>query len=141
MARLEVNYGNFERIEATLNGIGREGIRRILEAGAAAAVDDMRKAIIDARHVRTGDMRDSVRAGEYHETLGGGSISVYPQDEDRHGVANAKKAFVINYGRGKKKAGSKMGDKFITGRLSETEQVVRAAMEAEAERLMSESNG
>lgn len=140
MARVEIDYGGFDRIEASFNGMSRDGIRRIVEAGAAAAVEEMKKAITEHRHVRTGDMLGSVRAGQYHEELDGGYMAVYPQDEDRHGVSNTVKAFVINYGRGKKKKGSRMGDKFITSKEDRTEAVVKAAMQAEADRLIDEMN-
>lgn len=140
MARLTVDYGGFDRIEATFDGMSRGGIRRIVEAGAKVAADEMRKRIIEARHVRTGSMRDSVRYGEYRETLGGGQMSVYPQGEDAHGVSNTVKAFVINYGRGKKKRTARMGDEFITGPIQQTEAAVKAAMQAEADRLADEMN-
>jgi len=140
MARLTIDYGGFDRIEASFDGMSRGGIRRIVEAGAAAAAEEMRKAIVEARHVRTGSMRDSVRAGDYHETLGGGYMSVYPQGEDRHGVSNTVKAYVINYGRGRKKRTARMGDRFITDREDKTEAIVTAAMQAEADRLIDEAN-
>jgi len=140
MARLTIDYGGFDRIEASFDGMSRGGIRRIVEAGAAAAAEEMRKAIVEARHVRTGSMLDSVRAGDYHETLGGGYMSVYPQGEDRHGVSNTVKAFVINYGRGRKKRTARMGDRFITDREDKTEAIVTAAMQAEADRLIDEAN-
>lgn len=140
MARLTIDYGGFGKIEAAFDNMSRGSIRKIVEAGAAADVEEMRKDIVEARHVRTGSMRDSVRAGDYHETLGGGYMSVYPQGEDRHGVSNTVKAFVINYGRGKKKRTARMGDKFITGHEDRTEQVVTAAMQAEADRLVDELN-
>lgn len=136
MAQMEIDYDGFDRIEASLEGMGRNGVRRIVEAGATAAADEMRRAITEAHHVRTGDMLSSVRAGEYHETLGGGYMAVYPQGEDRHGISNTVKAFVINYGRGRRKKGSRMGDRFITDKEDKTEAIVLAAMQAEAENLM-----
>lgn len=140
MARLTIDYGGLGRIEASFDGMSRSGIRRIVEAGAAAAAEEMRKAIVEARHVRTGSMLGSVRAGDYHETMGGGYMSVYPQGEDLHGVSNTVKAYVINYGRGRKKRTARMGDRFITGREDKTEAIVTAAMQAEADRLADELN-
>lgn len=140
MAKVEIDYGGFDRIEASFEGMGRDGIRRIVEAGAAAAVVEMKKAITEHHHVRTSDMLNSVRAGEYHEELDGGYMAVYPQDNDRHGVSNTVKAFVINYGRGKKKRTARMGDKFITGKEDQTEAIVTAAMQAEVDRLIDEMN-
>ena len=138
MANLTIDYGGFDRIQASFEGLSRDAVRRIVEAGAKAAAEEMRKNIVEARHVRTGDMRDSVRAGKYHETLGGGFMAVYPQGEDRHGISNTVKAFVVNYGRGKQKPGSRMGDKFITSKTDHAEEVVKAAMQAEADRLTAE---
>ena len=135
MASMTVDYASLDRISASLDGMTRGTIKSIVEAGAKADADEMRKAIEDAHHVRTGNMRDSVRAGEYHETLDGGYMAVYPQGEDSHGVSNTVKAYVINYGRGRRKPGSRLGDKFITTRLPETEEIATAAMQAEADRL------
>lgn len=140
MAQMTIDVNGFDRIEASFDGMGRGMIRKIVEAGAAAAVEEMRKNTTEAHHVRTGSMLAGVRAGEYHETLGGGYMAVYPQGTDAHGVSNTLKAFVINYGRGKKKPGSRMGDKFITGKDSKTEAIVKAAMQAEADRLMDNMN-
>ena len=124
-----------------LEKLGRPMIRRIVEAGADAAVEHMRQRITEL-HRRTGDMAESVAKAEYKETLGGGSQLVYPQGADRRGVDNAKKAYVINYGRGKKQnrdgSRSRMGDHFID-RDPDVERIVREAMERESDRAMSEA--
>ena len=101
MAKMTVEAGDelstaVERLEVSMR---RGGIRRIVEAGARVAIDEMRAAT-EAHHVRTGNMRDAVGMAEYHETLEGGSVNVYPQGTDSRGVRNAMKAFVINYGIG-----------------------------------------
>lgn len=140
MAKLTVDYSGFDRIEATFDHMSRGSIRRIVEAGAKAATQEMKKAVQAAHHVRTGDMLQSVGPGEYHETLNGGYMAVYPQGTDQHGVANAMKAFVINYGRGRKKRNGKMGDQFITGREAATEAIVKDAMQAEADKIIDEIN-
>lgn len=59
-------------------------------------------------------MLNSVGSTPVIETLDGGKCEVYPQGVDRHGVRNATKAYVLNYGRGT--SGSKgyiRGDHFI----------------------------
>ena len=150
MARMTVEAGEeltgtLERLDASMR---RGGIRRIVEAGAKVAVDEMRAAIAN-HHVSPGggSMRDSTGMAEYHETLEGGEVSVYPQGTDNRGVRNALKAFVINYGlgnnpttrsRGRREA-NKTGDKFITGQFNRTKPRVQEAMEAEAHRIFEEA--
>ena len=138
MARFSVD--GFELIERRMAKMGRPMIRQIIEAGAKAAEERMAENIKARKHVRTSDMLDSVGNNGIRECMGGASTEVYPQGEDRHGVSNTVKAFVINYGRGKKKRTARMGDKFITGHEDRTEQVVTAAMQAEADRLVDELN-
>lgn len=124
-----------------LGALGRDAIRRVVEAGADAAVERMRARIV-SMHPGEGYMERSVAKTEYRETLGGGHISVYPQGPDARGTDNTVKAFVVNYGRGRKKnrdgSRSKMGDHFID-RDPDVERIVQEAMEREAERAMSEA--
>ena len=140
MATVKVN--GFEMIERQLNRMGRPMIRQIVEAGAKAAEQLMAENTEKARHVRTGDMLGSIGENEYREFLGGGSVEVYPQGDDRKGVRNATKAYVINYGKGRKitkrKKPNKTGDKFITGNESKAEEIVVQAMQAESDRLIAE---
>ena len=140
MATMRVD--GFEITEQRLGRMGKPMIRRIVEAGAAAADRVMRENIEERHHVRTGDMLESVGMNEYREILGGGSVDVYPQGDDRHGARNATKAYVINYGRGGTKRRGKMGDRFITapGQSLKTEQAVKEAMQAESDRLIDEIN-
>lgn len=131
MARAN-SYG-VEMCSEQLGKMGRPMIRQIVEAGAAAAITREKENIL-SRHSRTGDMEASVQAGRYRETLGGGSVEVYPQGSDRKGADNAVKAFVTNYGRGGRR-GPRSGDKFLTGDTG-AEAVIQAAMQAESDRLM-----
>lgn len=134
--------GTLDRVES---GMKRTGIRRIVEAGAQTAIDEMRTEIAN-HHVRHGNMRDSTGMAEYHETMDGGSANVYPQGTDSRGVRNALKAYVINYGIGgnptirsrKKRIPNKTGDKFITGQFSKTKLKVQDAMAAEASAFLSD---
>ena len=116
MARMDVD--GLEALDAQLGKLGRPVIRRLVEAGARADEDEWRANIRLAGHIRTGSMLENVRPAEYRETLDGGEMSVYPQGEDRKGTGNALKAFVINYGRGKRSG--KMGDRFITAKEQQT---------------------
>lgn len=139
----------FEMIDLQLNRMGRPMIRKIVEAGAAAAEQRMIEDTKARQHIRTGDMLESIGTNEYRETLHGGSVDVYPQGDDRNGTRNATKAYVINYGKGqrpftKRPRGNPRrnltGDKFITGNEKKTEEAVTAAMQAESERQMEELN-
>ncbi len=138
MAKL--NYSGFEVIDNNLAKLGRESIRRLVEAGAKALIQEVQGAIDSAHHVVTGSMRDSVQTGQYHETLGGGWMDVYPQGDDSRGISNTTKAFVINYGYGKRRT-DRTGDHFITGKKHKYESAVSAAMKKENETIINEVNG
>ena len=151
MAKISVN--GFDLVENQLERMGRPMIRKIVEAGAAAAEKVMAEETKARKHIRTRDMLDAIGMNEYREWLGGGSVDVYPQGNDRKGVRNATKAYVINYGKGqrpyRKRPKGKLksrienltGDNYITGNDRETEAAVHAAMQAESDRLIEELNG
>ena len=142
MARMSVN--GFELLEGQLNRMGRPMIRQILEAGAKAAEKRMAENTKRFRHERNGDMLASIGNNGIREYMGGASTEVYPQGDDRNGVRNATKAYVINYGKGRKitrrNKANKTGDKFITGDESKAEEIVVQAMQAESDRLIAEIN-
>lgn len=147
MATLKVS--GFEHQEMKLNKLGAPMIKQIVMAGAGAAEKRMIEDTKARRHVRNGDMLESIGTNEYREFLHGGSVDVYPQGEDSRGVRNATKAYVINYGKGQrpytkrpKKNPRKnlTGDKFITGNEKKTEAAVVEAMQAESDRLIDELN-
>ena len=133
-----------------LEGLRRDAVKRIVMAGAGACVEAEKSAIEEYHHVgKTGSMRDSVRPGNYREEMGGGSVYVYPQDEDSRGVSNAKKAFVIDNGIGRRpatvrsrgRAGNKTGDHFLTRKTKKkAEEATVRAMEAEYDRIIAETN-
>ena len=137
MATMRVS--GIELQEQRLNRLGPDMIRKIVEAGAGAAERVMRESTERRSHVRNRDMLDSIGMNEYREFYRGGSVDVYPQEDDRKGVRNATKAYVINYGRGGTRKRGKMGDKFITGNEAKTEQAVTEAMQAESDRLIAET--
>ncbi len=134
MARMRVSGAELELKE----NLSRDMIRRMVEAGGKVADDRMKAATRAHMHVRTGDMLEAIKPTPYREWFGGGATEVYPQGDDRKGVRNATKAYVINYGRGRRKRNGKMGDKFITNDEKATEEAVRQAMEAENGRLIEE---
>ena len=118
--------------ERALDKLSRESVRRIVDAGAECAAERMRNNILKARHVRTGSMMRSTRPGNYIESLDGGLKYVYPYDYDENGTRNADKAYIINFGRGRRG-----GDRFITGDSGAAE-AVHDAMDAERRRLLAE---
>ncbi len=134
MAKMRVSGAELELKE----NLSRDMIRRMVEAGGKVADDRMKAATRAHMHVRTGDMLEAIKPTPYREWFGGGATEVYPQGDDRKGVRNATKAYVINYGRGRRKRNGKMGDKFITNDEKATEEAVRQAMEAENGRLIEE---
>lgn len=138
MARLE--YKGFEILQNQIEQLSRTTIRRLVEAGANALIESTQESIESYHHVVTGTMKTSVKAGKYHETLGGGWMDVYPQGDDPRGVSQAKKAFVINYGYGGRKT-AKTGDKFITGQRRQRASAINLAMEMENEKIIKEANG
>ena len=138
MARCE--FTGPDEMAAKLETLGRDGIRRLVTAGAEACKKEMQLLTDQYRHVVTGSMMRGIAAGKYHEDLNSAWCEVYPQGTDSRGVSNAKKAFVINYGYGKRKT-AKTGDKFITGKNSTMKRVVAEAMTAENDRIIREMNG
>ena len=110
MARFE--YSGGEEFEAALEKLDRDGRKNIVMAGAEVCAQDMQNAIGNAHHVRTGSMMQNVRPGIYHDDPDSSYVEVYPQGNDSRGVDNAMKAFVINYGYGKRRT-KKTGDKFM----------------------------
>ena len=147
MAVTRVN--GIEFYERQLSRMDRGMIRKIVEAGATAAENWMRKQTQEKNHIRNSDMLDAIGRNEYRETYGGGSVDVYPQGIDRKGVRNADKMYITNYGRGgvdkaraakRRRRGGEMGDKFITRDEKQAETLVHDAMQAESDRLMEELN-
>lgn len=141
MARMKIDGAEYVTVKLSANA--RETIRRLTMAGAKAA-EEIMKANAEARqHVRTGDMIASIRDNGYREWYGGGATDVYPQEDDAKGVRNATKAYVINYGKGRRPTTrrgkrNKTGDKFITGAEKQTEAAVGQAMQAEMARINEE---
>lgn len=138
MARIE--YDGFERIEGVLTRLSRTAIREVVMAGAEACVEETRRNILQYRHVVTGSMMEGVAPGKYHEDIGSGWVEVYPQGDDHRGISNAKKAFVINYGYGKRRT-KRTGDKFITGEKKTMEEIVAKAMQAKSDEIIKQLNG
>lgn len=149
MARVKTS--GLEIMADQLEGLERGAVKRIVMAGAEALTEETRKNIDEYHHVgATGSMRENVRAGQYREWMGGGAVDVYPQGDDSRGVSNAKKAFIIDRGIGRRPTTirskgterNKTGDHFLTKKTAKkAEEVTTQAMEAEFDRIIAENNG
>lgn len=136
----ELEFSDFENFEVGLRRLGREGIKRVVMAGAEACIKEVQGRTERYRHVVNHDMINAVTTGKYHEDIDKAWVAVYPQGYDRRGVSNAQKAFVINYGYGGRKT-KHTGDKFITGQKQTLTAAVEKAMQAESDRIVRELNG
>lgn len=78
-----------------------EAIPLMLAAGGAvvqkAQQDEITSTFRGNRS--TGDLANSIIVSKIKEKDGGKSVEVYPDGKDRHGVRNATKGFVLQYGR------------------------------------------
>jgi len=87
----------------------------MLEAGAEVAVEAWKNVIKEHDYIDTGDMLASVapnkptnlRSKKYK---GPRSIEVYPQGEDRNGMSNAEKAYILHWGTSNPK---RRGSRFV----------------------------
>lgn len=146
MAKTSVRMQDLQTTAEQFARLERTGIKRIVAAGARALEDRMREDTAEAGHVRNKDMLNSIAATEFREWLGGGSQEVYPQGVDRKGERNATKAYVINYGRGRRRkknrdgSRNRMADQFITGDAL-MEPIVLDAMQAESDKIINEIGG
>lgn len=78
-----------------------EAVPEMLKAGGAvmqkAQKDEISATFKSKRS--TGDMARSIVVSKIKEIDGGKRVEVYQDGKDRHGVRNATKAFVLQYGR------------------------------------------
>lgn len=135
MARVE--FSGLDQIDGTFAKLERMDVKKIVMAGADAAIGVLET--VSETHVVTGAMKRSIEPGVYRETLGGGSIEVYPQGLDSRGVRNYLKAKKINEGYRK----DKKGKGFMTGSATKAklQTAEDAAMSAEANKLFKEAGG
>lgn len=120
----------------------------MIQAGAKVLVEEWKAVIEEKGHVESGDMRDSVEATPPREVPGGVAVEVYPQGNDRNGVRNATKAFLLHYGwkRGKKSkkdkskgSGAAAGDHFVDEIEARATQKAVDAMQAELNRIIEQN--
>ena len=125
MARME-----FSGVNDVLDELFRESER--LERKATEMLGEAGQVVvkawqdtIEARgHVRTGSMRDNVRASKVTRKGEAYTCSIYPHGRDgkRHG--NAEKAFILHYGTSKIK-----GDHFVDEAEERAADAAEAAMQ------------
>lgn len=132
---MDVDTGLDKAVLRLENLTDRGTIKAIVMAGADRAVQEWKDLITRSGHVRSGGMRDAVRTGEYHEFLGGGRATAYPQGNAPTRIAQSAKAYVINFGRKGRKT-DRMGDHFITRNNDNMERLVLEAMQAEADKIL-----
>jgi hypothetical protein len=78
-----------------------EAVPAMLEAGGRVMQEAQAKEIRETfRGDRsTGDLAASIKVSAIKEKDSAKMVEVYPDGKDRHGVRNATKGFVLNYGR------------------------------------------
>lgn len=138
----KVEFSGLDEIDASLGKLERFETRRVVMAGAEADVKVQRAATEEYRHVVSGSMRDNIRPAQYHETMNGGYVNVYPQGSDSRGVSNALKAFVTDRRKSRQKK-PKTGDHFITGAatVDKASAAVYDAFKAELAKIVDEAGG
>lgn len=99
-------------------------VQDMLDAGADAAVDVWKDAITESGHIKTGAMLNSVGA-KLPKNKNPLAREIYPQGTDKNGMRNAHKAYILNYGDGKR--GRIAGDDFIGKAYEEMDAKVYAA--------------
>lgn len=78
-----------------------EAVPEMLKAGGEvmrkAQADEIRLTFNSRRS--TGDLARSITVSKVKDVEGGKCVEVYPDKKDRHGIRNATKGFVLQYGR------------------------------------------
>ena len=102
MARFEVT--GLDKVQASIekrSEAATKAIPSMLKAGAEVLVKAQKEqaAIMFTGDRSTGDLEHSIAAGKIKGNDVEKYVEVYPQGVDRHGVRNAEKAFVQEYGR------------------------------------------
>lgn len=85
----------------------RKATEMLGEAGKVV-VQAWQDVITEHGHVKTGDMKNSVRASAVKKSGDAYVSSIYPHGRDRYKQSNATKAFVLHYGTSRIK-----GDHFV----------------------------
>lgn len=139
MAKLEFDDAAVTQIIHALDMMGRgttEVADAMLGAAADVVVKGWRDKIVANKHVRSGTMRDSIKASKPQDKDGARVVEVRPTGTDgknrKTPVRNAEKAFIINYQR--------PGDKWVQAAEAEAEADAQAAMRSVFDQWINSGN-
>ena len=92
----DVQEAMLRRDKATL-----EAVPEMLKAGGEIIKSAFQEetAKLNSTGRGTGDLTASIKVSAVKEREGGKFVEIAPTGTDRHGVRNAEKGFVLNYGR------------------------------------------
>ena len=96
-----LNWQGLDELYAEMSRAGEragEIAQQMIRARANEVLNAWKIAIGMHGHVKTGDMMKSVDFKTKRQN-GMRVAEIYPMGEDRHGVRNAEKAFILHYGR------------------------------------------
>ena len=99
---MRIDTSGIDDIAAELlreQGKANDAVRAMLAAGAEIVKRAWRESAERHDHRDTGAMIDSIEADKaIRSNSTGGFVEIYPRGKDGHGVRNAEKAFILNYG-------------------------------------------
>ena len=83
------------------DAIVEEAVPEMLKAGGAVMQKAQQEEIKTRFNSRrsAGALLASIKVSAVKEIDGGKRVEIYPNGKDKHGVRNAEKGFVLNYGR------------------------------------------
>ena len=81
--------------------IAEEAVPEMLKAGGEVIKNAFQAETkkLNSTGRGTGDLTASIKVSAVKERNGGKYVDIAPTGKDRHGVRNAEKGFVLNYGR------------------------------------------
>lgn len=83
---------------------------KMIKAGGKEGVKAYQDAIRANKHIKSGEMLESVKMGKPHKANAGVYAYIYPTGQDKRGVDNYMKAKRANFGTSKDKGGSHFVD-------------------------------
>lgn len=136
MAKLTAT--GFEELEAAMlrrSQAAEKAIPAMLKAGGEVMKQAFQAETkkLDSTGRSTGDLTASIKVSAVKERDGARFVEVAPTGKDRHGVRNAEKGFVLNYGRSNMQARP-----WFTRTVEATSDKAMEAMRREWEAMQSE---
>lgn len=104
------------------DAIVEEAVPEMLKAGGAVMQKAQQEEIKTRFNSRrsTGALLASIKVSAVKEIDGGKRVEIYPNGKDKHGVRNAEKGFVLNYGRSNNGLQNVLDDNAATNLLNIT---------------------